>query len=87
MKVDRRLNGITAPIGTILGPDWSGMFLTVDSVDEQGVTLRPTVKTDFSAVPPEPRSLTEYKMMHGGNALVKPQPKVTVGRGMNGKGR
>ncbi len=62
MRTNRRLNGIFPEVGTIIGPDWSGMFLTVDGTDEQGCTLRPALNADFAAVP-EARSLTEHNMM------------------------
>ena len=61
----RRMNGVFPPVGTIVGPDWSGMRLTVDTVDERGVTLRPTTNQDFIALGErnEIHSVTEFKLL------------------------
>lgn len=58
-----KLNGIFPPAGTILGPDWSGGFLTVYGTNDQGVELRRSTQSDFDAVPESPRSVTEHKMI------------------------
>lgn len=63
MRTERRLNGIFPAPGTVLGPDWSGMFLTVVNIDDKGCLLRPTLRADFDAVPPEARSVTEHQMI------------------------
>jgi hypothetical protein len=65
MKVMRRMNGVFPPIGTVVGSDWSGMRLTVDGVDERGVTLRPSTVADYEAVVERdnPQSLTELEML------------------------
>jgi hypothetical protein len=65
MKVMRRMNGVFPPIGTVVGSDWSGMRLTVDGVDERGVTLRPSTVPDYEAVitREDPQSLTEVEML------------------------
>lgn len=62
MRTKMRLNGISAEVGTLLGPDWSGMILVVESVDATGVNLRGARSSDFAAVP-EARSLIEHRMM------------------------
>ena len=59
------MNGVFPPVGTIVGPDWSGMRLTVDTVDERGVTLRPTTNQDLAALGErnEIHSVTEFKLL------------------------
>lgn len=61
----KRMNGVFPPVGTIVGPDWSGMKLTVDSVDERGVVLRPMTGADLIALGErnEPHSVTEFNML------------------------
>ena len=61
----RRMNGVFPPVGTIVGPDWSGMRLTADTIDERGVTLRPTTNQDLAALGErnEIHSVTEFKLL------------------------
>lgn len=58
-----RLNGITAEVGTLLGPDAKGEILVVSAVDETGVLVSLATIPDIesAALQPEPRSIAEVR--------------------------
>lgn len=61
-----RLNGVTADVGTILGPNDTGELMVVLAVDDGGVTVGYAQQGDVeaAAAAAEPRSLTEIAL-HG----------------------
>lgn len=63
----RRLNGISAPPGTILGPNTTNEYLVVRSVDDAGVVVGYATVKDIDAAygaiaADGPRSMTELAM-------------------------
>lgn len=54
------MNGITAPIGTVLGPNAVGEYLTVVQVEENRVRLAHSRTEDLVGIPPGARSVCEY---------------------------
>jgi hypothetical protein len=63
-----RLNGVTTPAGTLLGPDSVGQLLVVAQLDNAGVTVSYATTADIQAamaacVADGPRSVTEHTMI------------------------
>lgn len=69
----RRLNGITAPVGTLLGPNAMGEYFTVREVDDRGVICGYATSHDVRAAETAahtdgPRSMTEVAMLRRSGA-------------------
>lgn len=57
------MNGITAPVGTILGPNNIGENLTVVESEPNRVRLAHTRPDDFTRMTSEPRSVREHVLI------------------------
>ena len=83
-----RVNGVHAPIGTVLGPKAvTREFVTVTGNDDQGVTVGYTQEGEMDAVALEmiidrgPASVTEHEMVMGYQSGIRRRLQFLFGQG------
>lgn len=55
-----RINGVHAPIGSIMGPMWTDELLAVIDNDERGVALSYAMRKELEADTSDPNTVAEF---------------------------
>lgn len=63
------LNGVSAPVGTILGPTYSNEYLTVVESEPHRVRVAHTRIEDYREMGKSPRSVCEHRLIVDGRQI------------------